>query len=98
MAYALDRLGWLQFEQLCSQVLELEAGVAPDAWEGGADQCRFVLCDAWLGPPLLETAMRNEVLVQCAWLRPGAPAPVLMALERSPLRTRTGCMVCARTC
>jgi hypothetical protein len=79
--YDLDRLGWLQFQQLCTHVLELDAGVAPASWEGDADQCRFVAADAGLGPPLLQAPMRDRVLVQCAWLRPEAPAPVLMALE-----------------
>jgi hypothetical protein len=81
VSYDLDRLGWLQFQQLCAHVLELEAGVAPANWEGDADQCRFVAADAGLGPPLLQAPMRDRVLVQCAWLRPDAPAPVVMALE-----------------
>ncbi|MGH2896075.1 MAG: hypothetical protein ACRDPM_22795 [Solirubrobacteraceae bacterium] len=81
MSYALDRLGWLQFQQLCSHVLELDAGVTPRAWEGDADRCRFVVVDGGLGPPLLQAPMRDWVLVQCAWLRPGAVAPVVAALE-----------------
>jgi hypothetical protein len=81
VSYALDRLGWLQFQQLCTHVLELDADVAPGAWEGDADQCRFVVVDAGLGPPLLRTPMRDRVLVQCAWLRAGGVAPVVMALE-----------------
>jgi hypothetical protein len=82
VSYALDQLGWLQFQQLCAHVLDLDAGVEPGAWEGDADQCRFVVADARLGPPLLETSLRDSVLVQCAWLRPGSVAPVTMALER----------------
>jgi hypothetical protein len=81
VSYDLDRLGWLQFQQLCAYVLELDAGVAPGAWQGDADDCRFVVADDGLGPPLLQTAMRGSVLVQCAWLRPGLVAPVVMALE-----------------
>jgi hypothetical protein len=82
VCYALDQLGWLQFQQLCTHVLELDAGVAPGMWEGDADQCRFVVTDAGLGPPLVTAPMRDWVLVQCAWLRPGSVAPVVMALER----------------
>jgi len=82
VSYALDQLGWLQFQQLCAHVLELEADVAPEMWEGDADECRFVVADAGLGPPLLPTPMRNRVLIQCAWLRPGSVAPIAMALER----------------
>ena len=71
MAYNLDRLGWLQFEQLCSLLLELEGGVAPEAWTGSADRCRFVLSGTSLGPPLLGYELPEPVLVQCAWMRPG---------------------------
>jgi hypothetical protein len=81
VAYDLDRLGWLQFQQLCTHVLELDADVPPGAWEGDADECRFVVADAGLGPPLLQAPIRDWVLVQCAWLRPGSPAPVVSALE-----------------
>jgi conflict system STAND superfamily ATPase len=81
VSYALDRLGWLQFQQLCAHVLQLDAGVPPGAWEGDADQCRFAVADDGLAAPLLDTPMRGRVLVQCAWLRPGAVAPVAMALE-----------------
>jgi hypothetical protein len=81
VSYDLDRLGWLQFQQLCAYVLELDAGVAPGGWQGDADNCRFVVADDGLGPPLLETPMRDSVLVQCAWLRPDSVAPVVMALE-----------------
>ena len=81
VSYDLDRLGWLQFQQLCAHVLELDADVAPGSWEGDADHCRFAVADAGLGPPLLQAPMRGRVLVQCAWLRPDAVAPVVMALE-----------------
>lgn len=81
VSYALDRLGWLQFQQLCTHVLELDAGVPMGAWQGDADECRFAVADFGLGPPLLEPPMREPVLIQCAWLRPGARAPVVMALE-----------------
>jgi len=32
MSYALDRLGFLQFEQLVAALLELEGGIGVDAW------------------------------------------------------------------
>ena len=88
VAYALDRLGWLQFQQLCAHVLELEGDVPAGAWEGDADQCRSAVADGGLGPPLLQEPMRDWVLVQCAWLRPGSMAPVTMALERLALEHR----------
>jgi hypothetical protein len=82
VSYDLDRLGWLQFQQLCTHILELDGGVPPGAWQGDADQCRFVNVEPRLGPPLLESAMSDRVLVQCAWLRPGSVPPVAMALEQ----------------
>ncbi|MFZ1993852.1 MAG: hypothetical protein WAU75_07065 [Solirubrobacteraceae bacterium] len=82
MSYDLDQLGWLQFQQLCAHVLELDAGVAPGAWQGDADQCRFVNVEPGLGPPVLQSTMSDRVLVQCAWQRPGSVAPVAMMLER----------------
>jgi hypothetical protein len=71
VAYAFDRLGFFQFEQLCAAVLELEAGIAADAWSGEADRNRSVLSGAPVGPPLVASAMRAPVLVQCAWIRSG---------------------------
>ena len=82
LTYALDRLGWLQFQQLCAHVLELDAGVPPGAWEGDADQCRFVSVEDGLGPPLLGSRLRLRVLVQCAWVRPESPPSLVMLLEQ----------------
>ena len=63
-------LGWLQFERLCALLLEAEAGIAPEAWEGSADRGRSVRSDEpvrfgshALGPP---------VTVRCVWLRGNA--------------------------
>ncbi len=82
VTYNLDRLGWLQFEQLCSLLLELEGGVAPGAWKGSADRCRCVLSGTSLAPPLLGYELHEPVLVQCAWLRPGAGQTISRAVER----------------
>jgi hypothetical protein len=45
-AYDLDRLGWLQFEQLCALVLDAEAGLTELAWTGRADTTRSVSVEA----------------------------------------------------
>jgi hypothetical protein len=71
VAYALDQLGWLQFEQLCSRLLELDCGVPAHAWAGAADRCRHVLCGGSIGTPLLPYELPGPVLVHCAWIRPG---------------------------
>ena len=68
--YAFDKLGWLQFEQLVAELIELEAGIGRNSWTGSADRSRHVLSPAALGPPLLPYELPAPVLVQCAWVRP----------------------------
>jgi hypothetical protein len=82
VTYALDRLGWLQFQQLCAHVLELDAGVPPDAWQGDADRTRTATLDVGLGPPLLDAPLRDRVLVHCVWLAPGSMEPIAAALTQ----------------
>jgi hypothetical protein len=79
--YALDRMGWLHFEQLCSALFELEADVPPLAWAGGADRCRAVLSGTPVGPPLVRTPLPAPVLVQCIWVPPDHPERLVGALE-----------------
>jgi hypothetical protein len=81
MGYALDRLGWLHFEQLCAALLELEGGVAPLAWAGGADRCRGVLSGTALQRPLVASALPAPVLVQCAWVRNGSDEDLIAAVR-----------------
>jgi hypothetical protein len=80
VAHDLDRLGWLQFQQLCAHVLELDAGVPQTEWQGDADGTRTVVLDSGLGPPLVAAPLRDRVLVHCAWLRPGSMSPLAAAL------------------
>lgn len=82
MGYALDRLGWLQFEQLCARLLELEAGIPRLAWAGGADRCRRVLSGEPVGRPLIDASLPPPVLVQCAWIRPQSRQSPAFAPER----------------
>ncbi|MGH2872980.1 MAG: hypothetical protein ACRDL5_11035 [Solirubrobacteraceae bacterium] len=81
MAYALDRLGWLQFQQLCSRLLELDAGLSPDAWGGAADRVRTARSEGPLGPPLLGVELPGPVLVHCAWSR-ASMDPAVMQTQR----------------
>ena len=80
--YALDQLGWLQFEQLCARLLEREAGIPQGDWVGSADRCRHVLSEAPIGPPLLEFELPAPVLIQCAWIRPDSRDSVKRAVKR----------------
>jgi hypothetical protein len=75
-------LGWLHFEQLCAALFELEGGVAPLAWSGGADRCRSVLSGTRLGPPLVDGSTPDPVLIQCAWVRDAQPERLLDAVRR----------------
>jgi hypothetical protein len=72
VSYDFDRLGFLQFEQLCSVLLELEGGVAADAWVGEADRLRSALSEVPLGPPLVASELAKPVLFECVWARLGS--------------------------
>ena len=80
--YALDQLGWLQFEQLCARLLEREAGIPQGDWVGSADRRRYALSETALGPPLLKFELPAPVLVQCAWIRPESPGSVRRVVSR----------------
>lgn len=82
MPYALDRLGWLQFEQLCTRLLELESDVPPASWAGGSDRCRLAVSDGPIGPPLIAYQLPGPVLLHCAWIRPGSGANATDAIVR----------------
>ncbi len=81
MDYAFHRLGFLQFEQLCELLLELEGGVSAGAWVGEADRCRSVLSGTPLAPPLTGSIMPPPVLLQCAWIRSADWADLLDAVR-----------------
>jgi hypothetical protein len=82
VSYSLDRLGWLQFQQLGARLLALDAGVPEVAWTGAADRCRYVRHDAGLGPPLLGYALPGPVLVHCARLDRRHPDAVASVVTR----------------
>ena len=80
VGYALDRMGWLQFEQpalRCSNS-RLKYPARP---AGGADRCRAVLSGAPIGPPLVGSPLPAPVLVQCIWVPPDCPERLSRALE-----------------
>jgi hypothetical protein len=81
VGYAFDRLGFLQFEQLCASLLEMEGAIDADAWSGEADRCRAVLSGAGLAPPLTPGALPAPVLVHCAWVRDGGWRASLEAID-----------------
>jgi hypothetical protein len=68
--YRLGELGWLQFERLCTEVLELESGVRADQWRGHADQTRTALIADGLKDPITGDALPGSVLAIACWMRP----------------------------
>ena len=82
MGYALERMGWLHFEQLCAALLELEGDVSPLAWAGGSDRCRAVLSGTALASPLLARRAPDPVLVLCAWVRSQHAGGLLASVDR----------------
>jgi hypothetical protein len=82
VSYVLDRLGWLQFQELCTRLLQLDVGLPASAWEGAADESRFALVESGLNSLPLGPELPGPALVQCTWLRPGTVGPVTSAVER----------------
>ena len=64
--YRLDDLGWLQFERLCSLVLEADAGLVDLAWLGRADKGRVCLVEARVAIPGI-APLAGPVSVVVAW-------------------------------
>ena len=83
--YALGELGWLQFQQLCDAVLELEAGVEPRAWSGEADRTRRVDVEHDLALPSLDLKLRGPVQVAAVW-EPADPRIVIAGPQERVLR------------
>jgi uncharacterized protein (DUF1778 family) len=73
--YALDQLGFLQFERLVAELFELEAGIAASAWTGEADRLRSVVHQRSLGQPLVARPTSAPVAIQCVWVRAGERDP-----------------------
>jgi hypothetical protein len=76
-AYALDELGSLQFERLCTALLGEEAGLTPEWDEAG-------IADAPDGVrlPALGVALAGPAEVRLAWIQPHRPVPLADVLRR----------------
>jgi hypothetical protein len=70
--YALHELGWLQFQDLCDIVLELEGGVDPSDWRGEADRARLLDRAEGLTLPSLGLTLRGPVRVHALWAARGS--------------------------
>jgi hypothetical protein len=70
--YALEELGWLQFQDLCDLVLELEGGADASGWRGEADRTRLLDLPGPLELPSLDVKLRGPVRVHAVWAARGS--------------------------
>ncbi len=67
--YRLDELGWLQFDRLCSLVLDAEAGLSDLRWRGHSDTGRVALVDEQVVLPDRRIRVQGPVTVAVIWVR-----------------------------
>ena len=72
--YSLDDLGWLQFERLCSLVLEREAGLAGLDWVGHADEGRAAFVEVTTRLAGVQFRLKAPWVVAPVWV-PGSSSP-----------------------
>jgi hypothetical protein len=70
--YALEELGWLQFQRFCDLVLELEGAVDPASWRGEADRARMVDLAEGLALPSLGLTLGGPARVHAVWAARGS--------------------------
>jgi len=69
-AYSIDALGWVQFERLCDELLQIE-GATPE-WEGRADIARIgrtddaVVAQVWVRRAMRERIPKAKLVAQLA--------------------------------
>ncbi len=78
LSYRLDQLGWLQFERMCSLLLEAEAGASDPSWLGHADKGRVALLGGPVTLPAAAIRLQGPVTVAVVWV----------ADDRSPKQRR----------
>jgi hypothetical protein len=70
-AYRLDSLGWLQFERVCSLVLEADAGPSGLAWLDHADTGRVATVEAPVVVAGQKIRLEGPLTVAVVWVREG---------------------------
>jgi hypothetical protein len=68
--YRLDDVGWVQFERLCDELVQLYVGTRQSEWTGRADRSRSMVVDGPL--ELGEQRFEGPTLVASCWVRPVA--------------------------
>ena len=79
--YDLTALGWLQFEQLCTELAALH-GVPRDAWLGEADSARWATIAGAAAEALAGRACAAPVVLSLVWF-PRSVAAVWEAQQRA---------------
>jgi hypothetical protein len=79
--FDLTALGWLQFEQLCTE-LGSACGVAESAWMGEADVARWVCADEPVARAVLGDAVGGSIELRVVWM-PRSIDSMLAARERA---------------
>jgi hypothetical protein len=72
-SYRIDELGWLQFERVCSLVLEADAGLSDLGWLGHADTGRVALVEDPVVVAGQGIRLAGPVTVAVVWVREGEP-------------------------
>ncbi len=65
----MDELGWLQFDRLCSLVLEAEAGLSDLRWSGRGDTGRVAVVDGRVTLRGRRAGLAGPVTVAAVWVR-----------------------------
>ncbi len=73
-SYQLDELGWLQFDRLCSLVLEADAGLSDLHWHGRGDIARVAMVDGRLALRERGIRLAGPVAVAVIWVRASSQA------------------------
>ena len=68
-SYRLDELGWLQFDRLCSLLLEADAGLSDLRWRGRSDVGRVALADEQVVLASPRIGLQGPVTVAAIWVR-----------------------------
>ena len=72
--YRLDDLGWLQFDRLCSLVLEADAGLSDVRWRGRSETGRVARVEDDIVLPECGIRLTGPATVAVAWVREEADA------------------------
>jgi hypothetical protein len=82
-SYRLNELGWLQFDRLCSLVLEAETGIGGIEWSGQSDVGRAATIKRSVWLPSWGVTLAGPVTAVTVWTpRDVPPAARVLALRR----------------